>query len=99
MLPRSMLPRSMLPPSIVPRTTFSGALSAGATFPAALSPGPLIRTTRPEPTPTRTVPYLLRDGHDEVLFEHYTRSQIAELAPAAPPPGCWGSRPSGSPWS
>ena len=43
--------------------------------------GPLTRRTREEPTPTRTFPNLLEDPHDEVLFEHYTRSQIAELVP------------------
>ncbi len=57
----------------------------------AVPAGPVIRTTRPEPTPTRTFPYLLRDRHDEVLFEHYTRSQIAELVPGEAP------RPLGEP--
>lgn len=42
--------------------------------------GPVVRRTRPEPTPSRTLPFLLEDEHDERLFEHYTRSQIAELA-------------------
>ena len=46
---------------------------------------PMIRRTREKPTPTSTLPYLLRDAHDAVLFEHYTRSQIAELAPGRPP--------------
>jgi dipeptidyl aminopeptidase/acylaminoacyl peptidase len=41
--------------------------------------GPVTRRTRDEPTATRTFPYLLEDPHDEALFEHYTRSQIAEL--------------------
>ena len=41
--------------------------------------GPMVRRTRAEPTPTPTYPNLLRDDHDETLFEHYTRSQIAEL--------------------
>jgi len=40
---------------------------------------PVVRRTRAEPTPTPTYPNLLRDDHDETLFEHYTRSQIAEL--------------------
>jgi hypothetical protein len=47
--------------------------------------GPRTRRTREEATPTRTYPYLLEDAHDEVLFEHYTRSQIAELAPGREP--------------
>jgi dipeptidyl aminopeptidase/acylaminoacyl peptidase len=54
-------------------------------------PGPIVRTTRPEPTPTRTFPFLLRDAHDETLFEHYTRSQLAELVPGETP------RPIGAP--
>jgi dipeptidyl aminopeptidase/acylaminoacyl peptidase len=41
--------------------------------------GPVVRRTRAEPTPTPTYPNLLRDDHDETLFEHYTRSQLAEL--------------------
>jgi hypothetical protein len=40
---------------------------------------PLIRRTRDEPTPTRTLPFLLKDEHDKSLFVHYTRSQVAEL--------------------
>jgi len=47
--------------------------------------GPIVRRTRAEPTPTRTFPFLLRDDHDETLFEHYTRSQLAELAEGQPP--------------
>ena len=47
--------------------------------------GPVVRRTRAEPTPTPTYPYLLRDDHDETLFEHYTRSQLAELADGQPP--------------
>ena len=47
--------------------------------------GPVVRRTRPEPTPTPTYPNLLRDDHDETLFEHYTRSQIAELGGGAAP--------------
>src|SRR5690606_7702217 len=53
--------------------------------------GPLVRRTRPEPTPTRTFPYLLRDAHDARLFEHYTRAQLVELAPGRRP------RPLGEP--
>ena len=47
--------------------------------------GPLTRRTRPEPTGSPTYPYLLEDAHDEMLFEHYTRSQLAELAEGRPP--------------
>ena len=47
--------------------------------------GPVVRRTRAEPTPTPTYPYLLRDDHDETLFEHYTRSQVAELAEGRAP--------------
>jgi len=47
--------------------------------------GPVVRRTRPVPTPTRTLPFLLEDEHDERLFEYYTRSQIAELAPGKAP--------------
>ena len=47
--------------------------------------GPVVRRTRPEPTSTPTYPFLLRDDHDETLFEHYTRSQLAELAEGRPP--------------
>ena len=41
--------------------------------------GPVVRRTRAEPTPTPTYPNLLRDPHDEFLFEHYTRSQLVEF--------------------
>ena len=41
--------------------------------------GPITRRTREEATPTRTVPFLMEDAHDERLFEHYTRAQITEL--------------------
>jgi dipeptidyl aminopeptidase/acylaminoacyl peptidase len=47
--------------------------------------GPIVRMTRPEPTPTRTFPNLLRDPHDAVLFEHYTRAQLVELSEGANP--------------
>jgi dipeptidyl aminopeptidase/acylaminoacyl peptidase len=47
--------------------------------------GPMVRRTREEPLPARTTQNLLRDAHDAALFEHYTRSQIAELAPGRPP--------------
>lgn len=43
--------------------------------------GPVTRRTRDEATPTRTFPYLLEDAHDEALFEHFARSQIAEILP------------------
>lgn len=47
--------------------------------------GPVVRQTRPEPTPTRTFPNLLRDAHDVALFEYYTRAQLVELAPGRRP--------------
>ncbi|SVA46246.1 uncharacterized protein METZ01_LOCUS99100 [marine metagenome] len=47
--------------------------------------GPVVRRTRAEPTPTPTYPYLLEDDHDETLFEHYTRSQLAELVEGQSP--------------
>ncbi|HEU6452258.1 MAG TPA: hypothetical protein VFT57_12625, partial [Gemmatimonadaceae bacterium] len=47
--------------------------------------GPLVRLTRPEAISTRTFSNLLRDSHDADLFEYYTRSQIAELAPGKSP--------------
>jgi len=47
--------------------------------------GPLVRHTRPEPTRTPTYPNLLEDAHDEDLFEYYTTSQLAELAPGRRP--------------
>ncbi len=53
--------------------------------------GPLTRRTREEPTSTRTFPNLLENPHDEVLFEHYTRSQITELRPGS------SARPLGEP--
>ena len=53
--------------------------------------GPVVRMSRPEPTPTRTFPNLLRDAHDAALFEHYTRAQLVELAPGRRP------RPLGEP--
>ena len=47
--------------------------------------GPFVRRTRPEPTSAPTYRFLLRDEHDEDLFEFYTRSQLAELAPGRRP--------------
>lgn len=47
--------------------------------------GPRVRRTRPEPTRNPTYPNLLRDEHDETLFEFYTRSQLAELSPGRRP--------------
>jgi dipeptidyl aminopeptidase/acylaminoacyl peptidase len=46
--------------------------------------GPVVRRTRAEPTPTPTYPNLLRDAHDEFLFEYYTRSQLAEFVKGEP---------------
>ena len=62
----------------------------------ALPSGPTIRHTRASATPTRTMPFLLEDAHGADLFEHYTRSQIVELAPGRPArtigePGMWES--------
>jgi dipeptidyl aminopeptidase/acylaminoacyl peptidase len=48
--------------------------------------GPLTRNTRAEATRTRTYPNLLEDAHDEMLFERYTTSQIAELGDGDPKP-------------
>lgn len=47
--------------------------------------GPIVRRTREKAVPSRTYPFLLEDEHDERLFEHYTTSQIAELAPGRAP--------------
>lgn len=47
--------------------------------------GPIIRTTRERETATRTIPFLMQDAHDTDLFEYYTTSQIAELAPGREP--------------
>jgi dipeptidyl aminopeptidase/acylaminoacyl peptidase len=41
---------------------------------------PTVRLSRPSATPSRTLPNLLRDNHDADLFEHYTKSQLVELA-------------------
>lgn len=48
--------------------------------------GPVMRRTRDEATRAPTYPNLLEDAHDEILFEHYTRSQIAELGDGDPKP-------------
>ncbi len=53
--------------------------------------GPIVRRTRDRATSSRTYPNLLEDEHDEALFQFYTRSQLAELAPGAEP------RPLGEP--
>lgn len=47
--------------------------------------GPVVRKTRDEATASRTFPNLLQDPHDEDLFEFYTTSQLAELAPGRAP--------------
>ena len=47
--------------------------------------GPRVRSTRERPTRAPTYPNLLEDAHDEMLFEHYTRSQIAELGSGRSP--------------
>ncbi|HEX5580198.1 MAG TPA: prolyl oligopeptidase family serine peptidase [Gemmatimonadaceae bacterium] len=64
-----------------------GAEPAESRVPA----GPVVRLTRPEPTPSRTFPNLLRDEHDASLFEHFTRAQLVELAEGRAP------RPLGEP--
>ena len=65
--------------------TLAAPADRGAPPPApALPSGPTIRHTRAEATPTRTMPFLLEDAHGADLFEHHTRSQIAELAPGRP---------------
>jgi dipeptidyl aminopeptidase/acylaminoacyl peptidase len=51
----------------------------------AVPQGPMVRRTRPEPTPTRTYSNLLRTPHDAALFEHFTRAQLVELAPGRRP--------------
>jgi dipeptidyl aminopeptidase/acylaminoacyl peptidase len=53
--------------------------------------GPVMRRTRDVATASRTFPYPLEDEHDETLFEHYARSQLAELSPGQAP------RPLGEP--
>lgn len=58
-----------------------GPEPAGSRIPS----GPQIRTTRRRETATRTIPFLLEDEHDADLFEHYTTSQIFELAPGREP--------------
>jgi len=47
--------------------------------------GPKVRRTRSEPVRNPTYPNLLQDEHDEALFEFYTKSQLAELAPGRRP--------------
>ena len=47
--------------------------------------GPRVRRTRDGPTRAPTYPNLLEDAHDEMLFERYTRSQIAELGAGESP--------------
>ncbi len=42
-------------------------------------PGPIVRRTRDKPTPTSTLPFLLRTLHDEALFKYYTTAQLARL--------------------
>jgi dipeptidyl aminopeptidase/acylaminoacyl peptidase len=50
----------------------------------AVPSSPSIRRTRDEPVTTRTLPFLMEDGHDEALFEHYTTSRIVELGDGVP---------------
>ena len=77
--------------------TLAAPTDRGSPPPAPMLPtGPTIRHTRASATPTRTMPFLLEDAHGADLFEHYTRSQIVELAPGRSPrpigePGMWES--------
>ena len=52
--------------------------------PSALPSAPIVRRTRSKPTPTRTLPFLLRTPHDKALFRYYTTAQLAELRPGRP---------------
>jgi dipeptidyl aminopeptidase/acylaminoacyl peptidase len=52
---------------------------------SSIPSSPMIRRTRDIATPTRTLPFLLRDEHDVALFKHYTTSQIAELGTGREP--------------
>ncbi len=47
--------------------------------PAQVPSGPIIRTTREKPTPTRTYPFLLGTPHDQALFRYHTTAQLARL--------------------
>ncbi|MGD8816755.1 MAG: prolyl oligopeptidase family serine peptidase, partial [Acidobacteriota bacterium] len=58
-----------------------GPVPEGSRIPS----GPIIRTTRERETSTRTIPFLLETAYDADLFEYYTTSQIAELAPGREP--------------
>jgi dipeptidyl aminopeptidase/acylaminoacyl peptidase len=51
----------------------------------SVATSPTIRYTFEKAAPTRTIPFLLADEHDENLFEYYTRSQLAELSAGRPP--------------
>lgn len=42
--------------------------------------GPIVRHSLDKPTPTRTLPFLLRTPHDADLFRYYTTAQPAILA-------------------
>ncbi|HJO38050.1 MAG TPA: prolyl oligopeptidase family serine peptidase [Vicinamibacterales bacterium] len=45
----------------------------------AVPTGPVVRRSREEATPTRTLPFLLRTEHDADLFRHYTTAQLVRL--------------------
>ncbi|MAG68754.1 MAG: hypothetical protein CL471_00410 [Acidobacteria bacterium] len=47
----------------------------------AVPTGPVVRRSREEATPTRTLPFLLRTEHDADLFRYYTTAQLARLRP------------------
>ena len=59
--------------------------------PGPVSRGPIVWMSRDEPSPTRTLRFLLINDHDKALFRYYTTAQIAELAPGQTP------RPIGDP--
>lgn len=52
---------------------------------SAVPTGPMIRRTREKPTPTSTLPFLLRSDHDAQLFRYYTTAQLAIVAPGRAP--------------
>ncbi len=47
--------------------------------------GPIVRNSLDKPTPTRTLPFLLKTPHDLDLFRYYTTAQLAILAAGRPP--------------
>ena len=47
--------------------------------------GPVVRRTREEATPTRTLPFLLRSEYDADLFRYYTTAQLTRLSSGQAP--------------